>query len=103
MTERRSQEKKIFGQIIKGLIKKPMTQKKIAEKIGVTRTTITHWVKGDDYPGIDNLLSMLLILKVDFRDFANKLHDENWGRTEDSRDIPIKLNPTNQDEPPSKK
>jgi transcriptional regulator with XRE-family HTH domain len=48
--------------------KKGLTQEKLAEQLGVGRTTVTLWERGDNKPRIDMLVSLANILgcKVDY-------------------------------------
>ena len=48
--------------------KKGLTQEKLAEQLGVGRTTVTLWERGDNKPRIDMLVSLANIVgcKVDY-------------------------------------
>ncbi len=42
--------------------KKGLTQEKLAEQLGVGRTTVTLWERGDNKPRIDMLVSLANVL-----------------------------------------
>lgn len=41
-----------------------MTQKELADKLGVTKNNIGHWEKGRTEPDIDTLLAMCAIFSI---------------------------------------
>lgn len=43
-----------------------LTQKQLAEKVGVTSQAVTNWLKGADFPRPDKLLKLALALELDF-------------------------------------
>ena len=42
-----------------------MTQREIAEKVGVSQQTISHYVRGDKMPFIDTFANLCVVLDVD--------------------------------------
>ena len=36
----------------------PMTQREIAEQVGVSHASITHWMKGRNYPRVNHLVKL---------------------------------------------
>ncbi len=53
--ERLSKELKLCG----------LTQKEIADRIGVSQQTISHYIKGDKMPSIDTLANLCVALDLD--------------------------------------
>ena len=53
--ERLSKELKLCG----------LTQKQIADKIGVSQQTISHYIKGDKMPSLDTLANLCVALDLD--------------------------------------
>ena len=53
--ERLSKELKLCG----------LTQKQIAEKIGVSQQTISHYIKGDKMPSLETLANLCVALDLD--------------------------------------
>lgn len=50
------------------LTEKKITGKELAEKIGLTETSISRIVKGEQYPRIETLLNIAQVLDVDVKD-----------------------------------
>ncbi len=42
-----------------------LTQKEIAQKIGVSQQTISHYIKGDKMPSLDTLANLCVALDLD--------------------------------------
>ena len=45
-----------------------MTQSQIAQKIGVSQQTISHYLKGDKMPSLDTLANLCEVLDLDAND-----------------------------------
>lgn len=47
-----------------------MTQRELAEKLGVTEVSVSRWMHGDRVPGATHVLEMARIFNVKFEDLA---------------------------------
>lgn len=47
-----------------GLERKGMTQSKLAEMLGIRRTSVSAWLKGKASPTADNMVEIIKILKI---------------------------------------
>lgn len=45
-----------------------MTQTEIADRLGITQPTISHYLKGDKMPALDTFANLCVILDVDAND-----------------------------------
>lgn len=45
-----------------------MTQSQIAQKVGVSQQTISHYLKGDKMPSLDTLANLCEVLDLDAND-----------------------------------
>ena len=45
-----------------------MTQSQIAQKIGVSQQTVSHYLKGDKMPSLDTLANLCEVLDLDAND-----------------------------------
>ena len=45
-----------------------MTQTQIAQKVGVSQQTISHYLKGDKMPSLDTLANLCEVLDLDAND-----------------------------------
>jgi len=61
--------KALGNNINKAIIGSNYKQIEIAEKLGVTRSTISRWVKGDRIPTASNLIKLAKLLKIDVVEF----------------------------------
>ena len=67
---------------LKEVIKeKNITGKELAEKIGLTETSISRIVKGTQYPKFETLINISEVLNVDVRDLIKP--------TKESKEIPL--------------
>lgn len=58
-----------------------MTQTALARKVGVSKPTVTNWIKGEHSFQIDHLEKILQAFEIDFIEFAtvaNRL--PSWGK-----------------------
>jgi transcriptional regulator with XRE-family HTH domain len=70
-------QKLVHSENIKSaLVKKGWTQKQLAEAVGVTAQSVTNWLKGDDAPRPDKLLSLAAILKLRLDELIQKSDPE---------------------------
>lgn len=59
-------EKLLFKESLKRLRKeRGMNQSELADKLGVSRTTVTTWEKGDALPSLDRIVEIASVLDVD--------------------------------------
>ena len=58
-------DKKEFGSFLAGLRKeKGMTQKELAEKLGVNPSTVSKYMRLDKYPSLDTFANICEILDI---------------------------------------
>ena len=77
-----------FGENLKKLRKsKKMSQEKLAEKIGVSRQSVSKWETGEAYPEMNNILILCKIFNCNINDLVNKSLNDI-----DSLDEEIKMN-----------
>ena len=78
----------MFGENLKNLRKtKNFSQEKLAEKIGVSRQSVSKWECGDAYPEMNNILTLCNIFHCNINDLVH----ENISDI-DSLDEEIKMN-----------
>jgi len=71
-----------FGEILK---KRGIKQKHIAEKLGVSESSVSHWVKGKNMPKAKYILKLTLLLNVSIEELINEKifsskRGEEWRR-----------------------
>ena len=61
-----------FGENLKRLRKeKNISQEKLAEKVGVSRQSVSKWETGDAYPEMSNILALCSIFRCNINDLVN--------------------------------
>lgn len=61
-----------FGDNLKNMRKKNnLSQEELAEKVGVSRQSVSKWETGDAYPEMNNLLELCKIFKCNINDLVN--------------------------------
>ena len=61
-----------FGENLKRLRKeKNISQEKLAEKVGVSRQSVSKWETGDAYPEMSNILALCSIFHCNINDLVN--------------------------------
>ena len=61
-----------FGENLKTLRKnKKISQEELAEKVGVTRQSVSKWEVGDAYPEMSNIVALCSIFKCNINDLIN--------------------------------
>ena len=77
-----------FGDNLRNLRKsKKMSQEKLAEKVGVSRQSVSKWETGDAYPEINNIMILCKIFGCNINDLVNETLIDI-----DSLDEEIKMN-----------
>lgn len=77
-----------FGDNLKNLRKsKKMSQEKLAEKVGVSRQSVSKWETGDAYPEMNNIMILCKIFGCNINDLVNETLIDI-----DSLDEEIKMN-----------
>ena len=62
-----------FGDNLKNLRKiKNLSQEKLAEKVGVSRQSISKWECGEAYPEMDNILKLCKIFNCKLNDLIHE-------------------------------
>ena len=62
-----------FGENLKNLRKiKKLSQEKLAEKVGVSRQSISKWECGEAYPEMDNILILCKIFNCKVNDLIHE-------------------------------
>ena len=63
-------------------VKKDLTMQQLADKLNVTRKTISNWEKKETKPTVDNLISLHQVLDMSLDDlmdfFENKKEETKW-------------------------
>ena len=61
-----------FGENLKAFRKnKKMSQEVLAEKVGVSRQSVSKWEVGDSYPEMSNIVALCSIFKCNINDLIN--------------------------------
>lgn len=60
--------KQIRQKLIGAIKQSKFTQKEIADSLGISPSTISHYIKGDKMPSLDTLANLCAILCVDAND-----------------------------------
>ncbi len=61
-----------FGENLKSLRKsKNISQELLAEKVGVSRQSVSKWETGDAYPEMNNIIALCTIFKCNINDLVN--------------------------------
>ena len=63
---------KVIGKRLKeAREKKKITQEKLAEKVGVSRQSVSKWETSEAYPEMNNILELCKIFKCNISDLVN--------------------------------
>ena len=65
------------NKILELRIKHNITQEELAEKIGVTRQTISKWELGETHPDINQAKKLSMIFNISLDELVNDLKKEN--------------------------
>ena len=66
-----------FGENLKKLRKlKKISQEELAERVGVSRQSVSKWETGDAYPEMNNILELCKIFKCNIGELVNDKENE---------------------------
>ena len=71
------------------------SQKEIAEKLGVSKSSVTNWIKGKNSPDVELVLPICKLLNISVREF--------YGEPDREEPLPIKKSPSDLSEAGTKK
>lgn len=65
------------------------TQKEFAEKLGVSKSSVTNWVKGRNSPDVDLVVPICKLLNITIKDFYSDGSSEGFGSQESKKRAPL--------------
>ncbi len=92
MNEKREEIKMRFGENLKKLrTRKKLSQEELAEKIGVSRQSVSKWETGEAYPEMNNILTLCKIFHCHINDLVNDTILDSHALDEEIKENVVKL------------